>query len=463
MPVLPQHERFIRRVIIPIVLIIVVGIWAGKHVRKTSKGGTAFVRWRPQIQALVHGENVYEQGLIPDEDGEADGDMAYPNPPLMAICLYPLTLLPPVAGAVIFFLIKVAMAIGLFMWAIRLASGRGPPMPVWGVAVLLVLALRPYTGDLDHGNVNIVIAFLVVLSLWMFAQGRDVWAGVWLALATAFKVTPALLIPYFVWKRQWKLVASAIVGLAMFLTIVPGLVLGQSRNLELLGDWYAAVVAPYAERGEVETRQHNQSMPALLYRWLSDSPGLEESGGHEPEHVNFASLDPGTLRWITRVLSVAFLIALAWLCRTPTSDRRDWRLACEYGLMIIGMLVLSERTWKHHYTPFVIPLAALVAYWSTRAPTSRVRTVLLIVMIVVYLLISSTSREIGGRLVPSGQGHKWTQAAGAYLWAAMLVFVTLGAILRRHRTEQPAHEDSRASTPQTASKPGNVNDPITIK
>ena len=434
MPLHPEHERFIRRVVIPVVLIMVVGIWAGKHVRKTSKGGTAFVRWRPQIQALVHGENVYQAGLLEDEDGETDSDAAYPNPPLMAICLYPLTLLPPVVGAVIWFLIKVAMAIGLFMWAIRLASGRGPPMPGWAIAVLLVLALRPFTSDLDHGNVNILIAFLVVLSLWMFAQGRDIWAGVLLALATAFKVTPALLIPYFAWKRQWKLVASAIIGLALFLTVVPGLVLGQSRNIELLGDWYGAVVAPYVERGEVETRQHNQSMPALLYRWLTDSPGLEKSGGHEPEHVNFASLDPRIVRWITRGLSIALIIALAWLCRTPTNDRLDWRLCCEYGLVIIGMLVLSERTWKHHYTPFAIPLAALVAYWSLRALTPRSRTVLLIVMIVFYLLLSSTSREIGGRLVPGGQGHKWTQAAGVYLWAAMLVFVTLGAILRRSAT-----------------------------
>lgn len=433
-----KQQPFWKRAIVPIVLLTVACVLAIVYAGKAAEGRSAFVRWRPQIQSLVAGENVYEAAFIGDED-EDDPDQAYPNPPLLAIVLYPLTLLPPVAGAVTWFMIKAIMVWWLLDWANRLAAGRGRASPDWATAIVFIFSIRPILGDLQHGNVNILIAFLVVAGLWLFAHGRDVWAGLTIALATAFKVTPALFIIYFAWKRQWRTLIASLSGLVLFLLVVPGFVLGPLHNVELLGDWYRAMVRPYAVEGQVETRQHNQSLPGFVHRWLTPSEGIELRG-HEPEPVNVASVDAKIVRSIVRGLSLGMIVLLAWLCRARTDDRLDWRLACEYSLVILAMLILSERTWKHHYTVIVLPLAVIAAHWALRAAGAW-RWVLPGTLIAVFLLMGTTSSELGGWLAPDGNGHKYAQALGAYLWLSVLLFGVIGMVLHRNRIATPQVTD----------------------
>ena len=37
------------------------------------------------------------------------------------------------------------------------------------------------------------------------------------------------------------------------------------------------------------------------------------------------------------------------------SERQGWRFAAECGLIVLGMLLFSERTWKHHAVTLLIP------------------------------------------------------------------------------------------------------------
>ena len=175
---------------------------------------TAFLRWRPQIHALESGTNIYTA-------------FNYPNPPIMALVLYPFAALPPLLGAMAWFAAKAAMAVWLVRWAVR-AVGTDPPAGALAGAVLL--AMHPLLGDLAHGNVNIFIAFLVTATLALYCKRWDFSAGLVLALAIACKVTPGLFLPYFVWKRAWKAVAGTLVGLSLWLVVVPGLAIGHTTT-----------------------------------------------------------------------------------------------------------------------------------------------------------------------------------------------------------------------------------------
>ena len=64
---------------------------------------------------------------------------------------------------------------------------------------------------------------------------------------------------------------------------------------------------------------------------------------------------------------------LAFLCRTKTTDRRDPRLLGEVALVVLTMLFLSERSWKHHYVTVLLPYSYLVCeFFSSRVgPRSR--------------------------------------------------------------------------------------------
>src|SRR6516225_5668973 len=162
---------------------------------KAAHNKSAFVRWREQILQIDQGMKLYEY-------------YHYPNPPIMALLLRPLAELPPVVGALVWFFLKVGMAAVAFRACVRMIESGGMPFPTTAKAAVLLLCASPLIGDLQHGNINILILFLVIACLYAFHRGHDGLAGVLLALAICCKVTPALFVFYFLWKRQWKALAG---------------------------------------------------------------------------------------------------------------------------------------------------------------------------------------------------------------------------------------------------------------
>lgn len=430
---LPNRHEAMRRLLWTIVAIAVV-VAAIDYGFKAAGSASAIVRWRGLIELLVQGKNVYNE---PGVDG------SFPNPPLAAILLRPLTLLPPVPSALLWFAIKLAMAAVALHWSVRLATGDAFRLSTLATAALILLVARPLLSDLDHGNINIVILFIVTAALWAFGCGRDGAAGLAIGLATALKVTPALFIPYFAYKRQWRVVAAALGGLALFLVIAPALVLGFDRNLWLLRSWCGAMIWPYVIEGQVETIQANQSLAGLVMRLVTDSPAIEWAGG-ATERANLLSLDRSAVLVFIKTSFLAILGVVAWLARTPTTDRRDWRLACEYSLVFIAMLLVSERSWKHHFVTMALPYAVLVAYCGrATCPTQR-RRLVWAALAVAFVLMASTSSELGGWLA-DGVGHKYAQAYGAFTGSAIVAFVAVASLLVQRSMPQRAASATSAS------------------
>ena len=76
------------------------------------------------------------------------------------------------------------------------------------------------------------------------------------------------------------------------------------------------------------------------------------------------------VNYLIKAVALASLGLLAFLCRTKTTDRRDPRLLGEVALVVLTMLFVSERSWKHHYVTVLLPYSylvsriLLVACWS---------------------------------------------------------------------------------------------------
>ena len=106
------------------------------------------------------------------------------------------------------------------------------------MVAVLIFSLRPILGDLHHGNVNLLILFLIVAMFQAWRQGDDILAGLLLGLAVSYKVTPALFFPYFAYKGSWRTVGSTLLGLVLFLLVVPSLIIGPQFNFDCLSMWW---------------------------------------------------------------------------------------------------------------------------------------------------------------------------------------------------------------------------------
>lgn len=381
-----------------------------------SESASAIQRWRDQILSLDDGENPYKQ-------------FNYPNPPIMALILKPIVSLPGLVGPLLWFYLKVGMALLAFHWTFRLVETPETPFPPWARGLTVLLALRPIVGDLMHGNVNLFILLLVVGSLYAYRLGRDGVSGVALGLAIACKVTPALFVPYFLWKREWKVLAGCGLGLFLFFWLVPGLCLGFTENEQLLTSWADQMLKPYLVGGKVFYSEHNnQSIPGLVQRMLTHSPSFSTyvHDIYTPTHYhNFLSLDSKAAGWVIRGSMALFALLGVWACRTPTKSRAGWRLPAEFGLVLLGMLLFSERTWKHHCVTLLVPFAVLCYYLAACQPGTVLRNYLIATLVAAAVLMTATATG------PLGdQFGKLAQVYGAYVWVYVLLAAALAVILR---------------------------------
>jgi hypothetical protein len=404
---------------LPFLLLTAVLVTASiPYAIKAAHHGSAIVRWHNQIGDLFSGPDIYLR-------------YAYPNPPMMALLLYPLALLPPLAGALLWYAIKSVAVVLAAIWTFRMIEAPERPFPVWAKGLVLLLALKPILGDLMHGNVNLFILFLVVGALYAFHQRRDWLAGSVLALAIACKVTPLLFLPYFVWKRAWKTVGGFALGLVCSVFLVPGGLLGWKENTQLLESWAQQMANPYLLDGTVLYTQHaNQSLPALVLRLTTASPSsityvdgqLTPAGYHNVLEIGGRAAD-----WVIRGCMAIFAALVVWSCRTRLTERDDWRLPAEFSLVILGMLLFSERTWKHHCVGLLLPFAVLVYVLAAdREFDRRLRTWLFVTvgMAAALMWLGGLDNDFG----------KWLEIYGVYVWTHLLLVSALAIVLRWCRT-----------------------------
>jgi hypothetical protein len=400
------------------VLLLVILIAGGfRAADKAAEDRSAFNRWRHQLLKLHEGIDI----------SASDN---YPNPPIMAILLEPLAYLPPVPGALCWYGLKVLMAVLSFYWMVKLVEAGGVPFAPWARVLAALLSLKPVLDDLSHGNVNLFILFLVVACFAARQARRDGLAGGLLALAIACKVTPALLVPYFVYKRAWGLLIGCMIGLMLFLApgFVPAARLGMDHNQRQLTSWYQVMVKPFVLEGKVTAEHINQSLPGLAHRLLSESPSFvvfENDIETPARYHNIASLAPQTVNRLTKVALLVFAGVVVWVCRSP--GRAGWQVGAELGLIAMGMLLFSERTWKHHAVTMMIPFVVL-CYGLAREP--RLWPVVGGAMVLMILPGLGTGNERDTVWI-NPPFNKLTLVYGAYTVLFVLLATTMAIQLRR--------------------------------
>ena len=441
-----------RRIALGCWLVLLVAFSAWQHYQKCSKPSrlgtqtrTAFLRWRPQLL----GDETPGRGAMP---GLKKGDdiyrhFNYPNPPILAITLWPLAELPATAGAMLWFFLKVGMAGLALLWAFRLCG----PMPDWAKFGAFLFSLHPVLGDLSHGNVNIYISFLCLGALELYRRGWDVTAGIVLALAIACKLTPALFVPYFGWKltasvvmairskqkmlpAAWnsggKILLGCALGLGIWFFVVPGAVLGWKHNLVLLESWYDVMAKPFLVDGKITSEHANQSIPGAVVRLLTDEPSSIDwdeddkpiPGGYHTI-ADIGSTNARSLIRTCQAIWVGVLLWLGWANVSKREQRTGILFACECGYVLLGMLLFSERTWKHHATTLMLPFAVLFAVLASGTPSRRSRIALYAMLGVVLLL------QFGPSLGPEAFQDACL-AYGSHTLLFLLVIASLALVMR---------------------------------
>jgi hypothetical protein len=358
---------------------------------------------------------------------------------MVLLSLVPLTKLGYIGAG----LLWAALMITAFLFAmfvmIRSLGREGFSVPLGVLLAAGIFSMRPIYSEITRGNVNLFMMLWLALAWGLYVRKHDFWAGLFVALAVVTKITPALVIVYFLYKRAWRVCAGAGVGLVLLFGVIPSLLLGIDTNSDYLRTWFEMLVAPFAIEGYVTYAINNQSLIGVAMRLLSNAGVLSvelmpadqlASAGMEDDMIRPATM-LGQLLKPALVLPV--LGWLAWCCRTRCPDRRDPRHLLEFGMVLLAMLLLCERTWKHHATTLPIVFLGVWYVLTCLDGSDRFRRWFVAGLVVQFLL-----------LVASSQGLLQDRAAdlaldgGVFCWGLVLCFVQTGILVRSVRPPTPS-------------------------
>ncbi len=273
-----------------------------------------------------------------DRDGRIGGnDSVEPflYPPVAAVLLLPVTLLPLGAAKVVFLLLNLVAQFAAI--AILFADRAPPQRRVLTVAGwVLVLALFPFFWGLYLGQANSLVFLACALALRQVRRGDQLGGGALIAVAALLKVFPVVLLGLLLLKRQYRAVAASVATMAVLsLLSLPVVGLSTFRR------FFTEVIPEITSR--VEPFVRNQGISGTLHRLLADNP-----------YVRPLVDSPALARALGTVLSLVVVALVVWGTRRVALDRTaPRRFELEWGIWLAAAVLVSSISWEH-YSVFLL-------------------------------------------------------------------------------------------------------------
>ncbi|MFI5118345.1 MAG: glycosyltransferase family 87 protein [Terriglobales bacterium] len=269
------------------------------------------------------------------------GPLPYIRPPFEALFFSVFARWPYTTALLLWTILKLALLAAIPF----IVAGRGPwkeHIPLWAVGIL-TLGTFPEFMDLLMGQDAPLLAFLLAISFWQLATGRDKGAGFVLGLAL-FKFQ--LVIPFvaMLWIAGRKRVLPGFATSGVAVLAISVLLVGWRGLLHYPG--YLLALNRATGVGLI-TAENQINLRGLLTLFVGRMPY------------------PGRIHWMLAPVALA-AIAYTGLIWRKAGDRL---LAEGFGLAIIAAIVTSYYAYEYDLLLLIVPLLAMRAR-SADAPTA---------------------------------------------------------------------------------------------
>jgi hypothetical protein len=256
------------------------------------------------------------------------------NPPTAMSYFYLFTGMGFDAARVAFLWVNQALLLLTGLVLYRIAR---PARPWRWVAFMLALAVafEPLAATLRLGQVDVVVVLLLSVAVLAGRRGMGWTAGVAVGVAAGFKLAPALLVLYFLWRREWRAVGGMAVGglaVAAVALALAGTETWSYYLTERLPDLLAGTGL-----------WDNLALPGLVNRYALGT--------------SQAQVYWGTLPAMPLATLLGYFAAAAVLLLAGPALRARRSGAVEFGVATAAVLLISGVAWPH-YALWLLPALA---------------------------------------------------------------------------------------------------------
>lgn len=405
----PQHWSKIARVVVALAILIVLS-QAVSLVRRASRGESDFgVIYRTAI--------LLNRGA----GGELYDNRDHPSgwyrciPPAGMVIFQPLALLKPRIAGIIWSLINLILLGGAIVALAKFFEKLDRQKRIyqstfpWALVILLLFS----TGSIQVGQFSILFVACWIFYLYATARGRSFWSGLSLAIPSAIKIYPGLMlaVPLTSGRRRGLLsISFFLVGIFIICAVIPVLVYGP-RTWELTTSFFKNSV--FGPEGKVSgffdfasSGVSDQGLDAVFLRYLSHNAEFHSRFPNMP-HLRLERQQVLLLTNVVRfaVLLVSAVVAFRWRRRLKNSP--IFAVMMMVALWSAALYVILPGA-KSRYAVYAfvgfLPLLGAAAFARVRGDRlTYIALVALIVLcfVLILQLIPDSMRSYGLGLIGS--------------------------------------------------------------
>jgi alpha-1,2-mannosyltransferase len=309
-----KDDKWVLAVRCVIVLLMLVWLIQAFHKAYRAEGYDLTPRFEA-AQALLHGTDPYKLST--------PFPLTYPL--FICVLLMPLALLPYGLANFLWFVVSAASLYFLCDTVLKaLRPGSDLRERTLTAGMFFLGALVILQNNFVNGQVNLFVLALCLFCFRSLSDKKPALAGLSLAAAIAFKLTPLVLVGYLFLRREWKALFFTLAGILLFAFGLPALFAGPA-----ILDYYQGYLTSYVlpsfsaiTTDLAETFQFKNYLHAL-------APGLTG-----PVLSGFADL-----------LILAPLAWVQWRGGKESGERREMALFSAYLAVSLWLSPISET---HH-------------------------------------------------------------------------------------------------------------------
>lgn len=251
------------------------------------------------------------------------------------------------------------------------------------------LTLQFILNDLDDGGPHLMLLGILTGGIYAIWIGRERLGAALIGLGIVLKITPALFMLLFLWKRQWRLASYTVLATVLWI-VLPILYMGPSSWWDHHTEWTRNAVLSVLDR-QAEGRQENElqkanlSLRHTMLRYLVTYPPTHRLRQVDHGYQPVLDLPSPVANAIVGVAALSLLGLFAWSSNRVFQGPEDpmWARDCAGTLMLA--LFLSPITWDQHLV-WMIPAAYVVVAAAAKMNGGLSRTGY--VMLAVYVVLT---------------------------------------------------------------------------
>ncbi len=396
----------IKRLIITLSCILILGFLVLKALHYGD-----FKVFLEAAKLVAAGKNPYHDWIFITEGNYA----LYFYSPLWAVILIPFTYLPGFIPNFIwllanaFFLYRIWILLKNYVDIQSLSKKRA----YWLLVISIVLNLKFILHNFEMIQMTIFILWGALESLRFFRNNNFICGGLLLAFIINIKILPIVLIPYLIYRKEFKGALSTVFFSIVFL-FLPCIYFGWSNNLFMLSEWWS-VVNPNNAEHLLETDLGAHSLTALIPSLLTKTTGVL------PYSRNLLNLDLATTTYILNGVRIGFILFTVYFLGFPPFKKAKSKLRELRELSFIFLLIPLIFPHQQKYEFFLAaPALFYISYFVILNYKSQMMTdnkkrfyTILTLFILSFVLMTLLTNNLFGHAFDQITQHYKTITYGA--------------------------------------------------